>query len=60
MIVLDTDHLSILANVDSPRSQRLADRLMEHNDLVVTTIVCVEESLRGWLADIHRAHGVPE
>lgn len=59
MIVLDTDHLSVLANDASWRAQRLADRLMEHHDNpIATTIVCVEESLRGWLADIHRSDGV--
>ncbi|MFM9966538.1 MAG: type II toxin-antitoxin system VapC family toxin [Planctomycetaceae bacterium] len=56
MIVLDTDHLSVLAKVGTWRSDGLADRLSDHRDEgVVTTIVCVEENLRGWLADIHRA-----
>ena len=59
MIVLDTDHLSVLANVGSWRSDGLADRLAEHHaEGIATTVVCVEENLRGWLADIHRAENV--
>ena len=61
MIVLDTDHLSVLAKIGSWRSESLADRLAEQaEDSIATTIVCVEESLRGWLADIHRADSVQQ
>lgn len=59
MIVLDTNHLSVLAKVGTSRSESLADRLVERvGESIATTIVCVEESLRGWLADIHRAETV--
>lgn len=52
MILLDTDHLSVLEAPDSPRRERLVARLALADDDVGTTIVNVEEQLRGWLASI--------
>jgi tRNA(fMet)-specific endonuclease VapC len=54
MIVLDSDHLRILQS-RSPQSHALEARLVATNDpIVATTIVSVEEGLRGWLAEIHK------
>jgi tRNA(fMet)-specific endonuclease VapC len=52
MIVLDTDHLSVLKYDESPACQALRRRLKSSGSSVTTTIVCVEEQLRGWLSYI--------
>jgi tRNA(fMet)-specific endonuclease VapC len=55
MIVLDTDHLSILQHAESAIAARLVDRLERAIDRdVVTTLVSFEEQMRGWLAEIRR------
>jgi tRNA(fMet)-specific endonuclease VapC len=55
MIVLDSDHLSILKYRESPLSRRLMRRMETSLDRdFATTIVSVEEQMRGWLALIHR------
>lgn len=51
MFVLDTNHLTELG-YDRPAGARLAARLQKSGLPAVTTIVCVEEQLRGWLARI--------
>jgi tRNA(fMet)-specific endonuclease VapC len=53
MILLDTDHLSVLRGDPSERQARLNARL----DAVVgeevgTTVITLEEQMRGWLATI--------
>lgn len=54
MILLDSDHLSVLRYRTSGRAVRLSERLdaaaVEH--LIGTTVVNVEESMRGWMASI--------
>lgn len=53
MILLDTDHLSILNHPSSDRRQKLVERLaMAHADSVTISIITVEEQMRGWLASI--------
>lgn len=53
MILLDTDHLSILRGDPSERRSRLNARLAAVvNEEVGTTIVNFEEQMRGWLASI--------
>ena len=55
MIVLDTDHLSVLQVPSSERRTRLLARLaLAGNEVVGTTIVSVEEQTKGWLAAIAR------
>ena len=55
MIVLDSDHLSVLKYQESPLCLRLVRRMETSPDQdFATTIVCVEEQMRGWLALIHR------
>jgi tRNA(fMet)-specific endonuclease VapC len=53
MILLDTDHISILQIPEGQRTQQLKERLESADDPVIgTTIVTVEEQMRGWLAAI--------
>ena len=55
MILLDTDHLTVLKYIDSERCRTLRNRLADSDEeWVGTTIVNVEEQMRGWLASISR------
>lgn len=60
MILLDTDHITVLRYVDDPRSLRLKNRLriaIETDD-VATTIITVEEQMRGWLTRLHAERNI--
>jgi hypothetical protein len=53
VILLDTDHLTVLKYTDSERHARLRGRLLAAApELVGTTVVNVEEQMRGWLSAI--------
>ena len=52
MILLDTDHLTVLQTPDSGRRARLVSRIALADDAIGTPVVCVEEQMRGWLASI--------
>jgi tRNA(fMet)-specific endonuclease VapC len=55
MIVLDTDHLSILQQPQSPLAERLYQSMSHSVDAdFATTVVSLEEQMRGWLAAINR------
>ena len=55
MVVLDTDHMSLLEWGSSADERRLLTRLADlEPDEVATTIISFEEQTRGWLA--HLAH----
>ena len=55
MIVLDTDHLSLLEHPENPQTQQLLSRMDQSPDQeFATTAVSLEEQLRGWLAFINR------
>jgi tRNA(fMet)-specific endonuclease VapC len=55
MIILDTDHISLLQHPDSAEGQRLVQRLAASSDPdIVTSVVTVEEQMRGWLQVIAR------
>src|SRR5438128_1914074 len=59
MILLDTDHLTVLIDRESSGHASLRARMQASVDQAfATTIVSVEEALRGWLALIHRAREV--
>jgi tRNA(fMet)-specific endonuclease VapC len=55
MIILYTDHISLLQHPDSAEGKRLLKRLGESTDQeIVTTVITVEEQMRGWLQVIAR------
>ena len=55
MLILDTDHLVEYQRGTSPEAQRLKARLNQAAEPFATTILTVEEVMRGWLAAIRRA-----
>ena len=56
MIVLDSDHLSILMYPENPRYERLVAAMNASTDAdFAVTVVSLEEQMRGWLAAINRA-----
>jgi tRNA(fMet)-specific endonuclease VapC len=59
MILLDTDHLSVLKYPESAQRARLEGRLAASSDRdIATTIVNAEEQMRGWLAEINHLRTV--
>jgi tRNA(fMet)-specific endonuclease VapC len=53
VILLDTDHLTVLKYTDSERYARLHGRLLDAApEPIGTTIVNIEEQMRGWLSAI--------
>jgi tRNA(fMet)-specific endonuclease VapC len=61
MILLDTDHISVLAFPGHPQQNALQARLNGASDQsLATTIVTVEDEMRGWLAFIKRFPDVHE
>ncbi|MBI2806930.1 MAG: type II toxin-antitoxin system VapC family toxin [Planctomycetes bacterium] len=60
MILLDSDHLTVLKYRGSERFVRLTMRLQAAADEAIgTTIVNVEEQMRGWLASLAKERAVP-
>lgn len=61
MIVLDSDHLSILQHPQSPQYERLTAAMDRSVDAdFATTAISLEEQMRGWLAAINRQRKVHE
>jgi tRNA(fMet)-specific endonuclease VapC len=60
VIVLDTDHLTAFAFPESAHYQSLSAKIRTSAEVFGTTIVCLEEQLRGWLAAIKRKHDFSE
>ena len=59
MILLDTDHLTLLKYTANPRCQALTARMQASSDQdMTTTIISVEEQWRGWFAVIARHRDV--
>ena len=55
MILLDTDHLTLLSYPTNPRCQALTARMNASPDQQIgTTIISIEEQWRGWFAVISR------
>ena len=58
MIVLDTDHVSILQHADSEVAAALRERLLDSSDSdITTTAITLEEQCRSWLSLIRRCAG---
>ena len=57
MIVLDTDHISVLQH-RPPVADELRRRILQVEDEVVTTVVTYEEQMRSWLSQIGRNRDV--
>lgn len=59
MILLETDHLSVLKYSGSERCIRLTARLaMVRDEVIGTTIITFEEQMRGWIASIAKERQV--
>ncbi len=58
MIVLDTDHLSILVNERASLHLELFARLRDANEPLRVPVVCVEEQCKGWLAKINQTRDI--
>src|SRR5688500_11060473 len=58
MILLDTDHLSILADRRQSLRTGLLQRLDIAGDFPVVPVIAIEEQFRGWLAEIRRTPNV--
>lgn len=54
MLVLDTDHLAEYQRGTSAEARRLKERLEAAAESYATTIITVEEIMRGWMAAIRR------
>jgi tRNA(fMet)-specific endonuclease VapC len=55
MILLDTDHLTVLGFPDDSRHSALTGRMRASSErMFAITVVSVEEQMRGWLAEIKR------
>ena len=55
MILLDNDHFTVMAHENYSQHRDLAARLRGQTDEVCLPVIAAEESLRGWLAQSHRA-----
>jgi tRNA(fMet)-specific endonuclease VapC len=61
MLVLDTDHVSLLEWANSTPAQRLRTRLEEvGEEELVTTIISYEEQTRGWFAYVAKARSLAQ
>ena len=59
MILLDTDHVNVLKYPEHPRFASLTTQLNTSADQdIATTVITVEEQMRGWLAWINRSDDV--
>lgn len=54
MIILDTDHISVLQHPGTTGASSLHARLDSHPDSVATTAVTLEEQSRSWISLIGR------
>lgn len=59
MILLDSNHLSVLKYREHPRCLALAKKLRDHaSEGVATTVIAFEEQMRGWMSLIARSSTV--
>jgi tRNA(fMet)-specific endonuclease VapC len=61
MVILDTDHMSVLERREQPGLGTLLTRLAELPAAdVVTTVISYEEQMRGWMAYLARARSMAQ
>jgi tRNA(fMet)-specific endonuclease VapC len=60
MILLDTDHLSVLVDQRAAGNPALIRRLELAREPLVIPVVAVEEQCKGWLAKLHRSRDILE
>ncbi len=60
MLVLDTDHVSLLQWGTGEEAERLRRRLDAIDEEVAVTVISYEEQTRGWLAYVARARNLGE
>lgn len=61
MVILDTDHLTVIQRCSEPAFTRLAARLdVVPDEEVFTTIITFEEQMRGWLAVVQSARSLSQ
>jgi tRNA(fMet)-specific endonuclease VapC len=58
MILLDTDHLSVLTDRRAPANAALVRRLELAAEPLAIPIVAVEEQCKGWLAKLNRTRDI--
>jgi hypothetical protein len=59
VILLDTDHVNVLKYPDHPHFASLTTQLNASADQdIETTVITIEEQMRGWLAWINRSDDV--
>lgn len=59
MILLDSDHLTVLRYPENPRCASLSTKLQASiTERLAITIISIEEQMRGWLAKIHSLRDV--
>jgi hypothetical protein len=59
VMLLDTDHVNVLKYPEHPRFASLTTQLNTSDDQdIATTVITVEEQMRGWLAWINRSDDV--
>lgn len=56
MILLDTDHFSVLTDSRDAKHSKLVARLIDVEEPVLIPVISVEEQLRAWLAQVRRIH----
>jgi tRNA(fMet)-specific endonuclease VapC len=56
VLLLDTDHVVEYQKGTSAAARRLESRLEQATEPIATTIVTVEEIVRGWLAAVRRSN----
>ena len=60
MILLDTDHLSIVLDARGMYHDELVERLRTCGDTLAIPIISIEEQFKGWLAQINRTRDVEQ
>ena len=60
MILLDTDHFSVVLEARHVQHRKRVTKLSAVDETIGIPIIAVEEQLRAWLAQVHRAKTVHE